>query len=106
MGFNGRERDPLTEQRDGYVGRFICIQQNGNSVLGILKNIDELNKLAYLQPSIVGFADDTLYVEESLPTRIRIPLGIIRPMKGTVEDYVKVYNKNAKAKAKKGEQSK
>lgn len=87
-----------------YLRRFVCIEQiGGHSVYGILQNIDGLRGHAYFRPSIVGNADGSLVIVRGLPTKMDFPLTIIRPMPGTLENYVEVYNKELKKKKKKGQ---
>lgn len=106
VGFGKSILEPTIEEEDGYFGKFLCIHQNGNTVMGILKKVDRKNKLAYFQPSLVGYVDGSLNVEEELPTRINMPLGIIRHLKGTIEEYAEKYNAKQKADQAKKEQTK
>jgi len=88
LGFNSKS----IEERDGYIGKFVCANQNSNTVYGILEKIKE--GYAYFKPSIVPYADNTIYIEEKFPTRLILPLAGVRPIKGTLEEYVEVYNNN------------
>jgi hypothetical protein len=94
----GTEKIMSIEEVDGYIGEFILATQNSNTVYGILKEVRE--GYAYFTPSIVQYSDNTLYIERRLPTRIILPLTGIRPIKGSLEEYVKVYNKTLKKNAK------
>jgi hypothetical protein len=98
LGF-GFKKDPY--QRDKiYFNKFVCVEYNGHSVFGILKKIDRLEGYAYLRPSLVGKADGFLKIVSNVPTKISLPLTVIRPIPGTLEEYVNVYNKNLKNKNK------
>lgn len=90
----GKNNPDYLEETDGYIGKFVSASQNGNNVYGVLKEIR--CGYAYFNPSIIQYADNTLYVEEKLPSRLILPLTAIKPIKGSLEDYVKVYNHNLK----------
>ena len=98
FGFAGRHR---TQKRNPYLNKFICIQQNGNPILGVLNNINHAEGCAEIIPAIVGAADGTLDIVYDTPTRIDFPLPIIRPLNGTIEEYVKKYNKHHEKMEKK-----
>lgn len=97
FGFGRKNHD----EQNRYLDKFVCVQQNGNSVYGIFKKIDKIKGCAYFMPSIVGNADDSLGIMHDLPTKIDLPLTIIRPMPETLEEYVTKYNKNLKHKKNK-----
>jgi hypothetical protein len=102
FGFGGRNNHKKENQ---YLNRFVCVNQNGNSVLGILDEIDTAKGCAKFMPSIVGKGDGSLAIVEDEYTTMDFPLPIIRPMSGTIEEYVEDYNNELKRKrAKNGDE--
>jgi len=88
-----------------YLDNFICVNQNGNSVYGVLERIDKKEGYVYFNPSLVGNANGSLAIVKRLPTKVDFPLTIIRPMIGTLEDFVESYNKTLKEKKESNKQS-
>ncbi len=88
----GKDKIRSTEETDGFIGEFVFATHNGNNVYGILAEIK--GGYAYFKPSIIQYADNTLYIEEKLPSRLVLPLAIIYPIKGSLEEYVEIYNAN------------
>ena len=78
---------------DIYIGKFITTAQNGSRAYGILKEIDIHNQVAYFQPSIISGPDDLIEINNELPTQMPLPLGVIFPIQGTLENFVEISNK-------------
>lgn len=83
---------------DIYLGKFVCVHSNGDTVIGVLDEINNQEGYVDFKPSVVGLPDETLIEETGLPTRITSPIKIMRKLPGTVEDYVQLYNKHQKNK--------
>jgi hypothetical protein len=82
---------------DIYLGKFVCACHNhGDSVYGILKVINSNDNYADFMPSIVGRGDGSLAVNTELPTRISLPIHLIRPITQAIGEYVEGYNKRSK----------
>ena len=83
---------------DIYKGKFVCAGHNGNIVYGILKEINTNQNYVDFMPSIVGTGDNSIAINTDLPTRLSLPISLIRPVPQTLEDYVKEYNNTLKHK--------
>lgn len=69
---------------------------NGGHAYGVLRSINKEEGYAEIQPSIVFNIDGSqASVNNQIPTRLPLPLGIIRPLpeRMSLEDYVNDYNK-------------
>jgi len=79
---------------DQYVGQTVSTSHNGNTVVGVLKEIDINNHVAYFQPSVIGSSTGEVYLQETKPVQLPFPLGGVFPLKETLEEYIVGYNKN------------
>ena len=76
---------------------------NGGYAYGVLKNINKREDFAEIQPSIVFNLDNSqASINNQKPTRLPLPLGIIRPLPEgmSLEKFVEDYNKRKEAETR------
>lgn len=69
---------------------------NGGNAWGVLKKVDKNEGYAEIQPSVVFNLDGSqASINNQTPTRLPLPLGIIRPLPEgmSLDNYVSDYNK-------------
>ncbi|MFA7707826.1 MAG: hypothetical protein WCX73_02665 [Candidatus Pacearchaeota archaeon] len=86
MGWNNKK-----SYLDIYVGKPVCASHNGQTVHGVLAEVNLNEGYADFKPSIVGEGDNSIAINKELPTRVLLPLGVIRPLTQTLEEYVEKY---------------
>ena len=104
FGFGFAGKNPENYKReDPFLGKFVCFEQNGHTVLGVLDNINTAEGRAEFMPYVVGKGDGHLAIVEDDHTTMDFPLLIKRTMSGTINEYVKDYNKELDRKRGAGE---
>ena len=91
FGFGGKKPHNY-KKKSKHLGKFVCFEQNGHTVLGILHNINTAEGCAEFMPYVVGKGDGFLVIVKRGYKKIDFPLITIRTMAETMEEYVKGYN--------------
>ncbi|MBS3094413.1 hypothetical protein J4474_01990 [Candidatus Pacearchaeota archaeon] len=79
---------------DCHKNRLVRISESGELVYGIFKGVEGCT--AILQPSITCGPDDKYLIEYERPTQIHLSLNLVRPIPGTLEEWVEKFNKDSK----------
>lgn len=86
---------PPTTEWDIYKDGPVCVQRDGNTIYGVVKEINTDKNYVYLQPLIRTnlFGTRFVFVKDK-PTMVPAQGCIVRPLKdGELENFVEEFNK-------------
>lgn len=97
FGFGGRRKENH-KKKNKHLGKFVCFENNGHSVLGILYEINTVEGRAEFRPYVVAKGDGSLAIIEDDYTTMNFPFLVKRVMPGTIKQYVDSYNNELRRK--------
>ena len=98
LGFTQNGSEKTRGIYDVHQDRLVNLSKGQNVIYGNFKGIfkDELlgEFIASIHPSMIFNPDDTYSIDNGRPTYVPLPFDIIRPIKGTLNEWVKKFNKD------------
>lgn len=82
-----KTKDPISEM---YIGQFAHYTSGPTGLTGVLKEYDSKRGYFWIKPTVV-YRGDTIAIEDEKPSLITLERGIpitVRPLRGTIEEYV------------------